>query len=345
MDKSKLIEKVTYTASLVSKRQDIDDKVDLLSSITASDRDLTDQDIQTINSIQGFLEDYLTSKETMRSFTPESLTLQIEQHLNGSTSNKSTTLLLSVIGVSILVAMLTLLLPSGASIQQKVQLAGATAFSLITIGAALMFLNALASFKSQLRNAFLIICAGVTILGLSLLEQPFLEFFALRQYPIVSILYPLPILLGAILFYIGIKKYVQTLGINNFWTSVWPILIGAGGLSLIAILPPHLITNESETVHDFAVIIWACMLTLPIISAIILKMSEKKLPDLYRSPIHALFLSMFPIITVILYQLIIRFVAGPYMQGAVAYTLFALVFVMGLSLLWAGYTFNKVSRY
>ncbi|HSE29059.1 MAG TPA: hypothetical protein VLA77_00535 [Candidatus Saccharimonadales bacterium] len=345
MDNQKLVEKVTYTASLVSNRQDIYDKVDTLSEITARGRQLTGQDIQTISSIQDFLEDYLTTKETMRSFTRESLNLQIEQHMAGDTSQKSKNLLLVIVSLSVLAALLSTLLPNSATFEQRIQLAGATAFSLITVGAAIMFLNALASFKSQLRNAFLVICAGVTLLGLSLLEQPFMEFFELRQYPIVSILYALPILLAAMLFYIGIKKYVQTIGINNFWTSVWPILIGGSILSLAAVFSPHLTTTESEAVHDFAAVIWGFMLTFPIVSAIILKMSEKRLPDLYRSPIRTLYLSMFPIIAVVLYQFVVRIIAGPYMQGIVAYVLFSMVFLMGLTILWAGYTFNKVSRY
>jgi hypothetical protein len=344
-DDKKLVEQIVYTASLATKPSEIDNILDSLRTITAKDASPTPEEKQTLLNIQIQLEDYLVNKERFRQFTQESLKLQIQQHVSGDTSQRSKKLATIIVVASFVVAFFVFLIPGLADIQQRVQASATTAFSLITIGSGIMFFNALPAFQSKLKPAFIFICGGCTLLGLSLLEQPFLEIFSLRQYPIVSIIYPLPILLGAILFYVGIKKYGQIIGVNNFWTTHWPVLMLGLIFALTSIFAPHLPSNEPELIHKLAAIIWAVMLPLPVAAAVILKYTQALLPELYKIPIKALFLSMFPIIIVISYQLILRIVAGPFMQGLVAYVLFSLVIIMGLLLLRAGYIFNKVSRY
>lgn len=344
MDSQKLLERTTYTASLVSNRQDIDQQLDVLNQVTSKDTP-TKADAERIIAVQGQLEDYLVTKERMRYFTRNSLKLQIEQHLLGNSTKKSKLLLFAIITTSVIVAIISALIPMLESTQHRVQVAGATACGLITVGSGIMFINALSSFRSELRKAFVVICTAVTLLGLSLLEQPFIEIFELRNYPVVSIIYPIPLLLSAILFYLGIKKYVQIVGLNNFWTSLRPVVALAIVTSVVAILIPHHPTNEIEFVHDLVAIIWSVMIAMPIISAIMLKMAEKKLPDLYRNPVHHLFLAMIPIAAVIGVRLILRILEGPVLEGTAAYILFSLLIIMGTGLLWAGYSFNKVSRY
>lgn len=296
-------------------------------------------------ALQQQLEAYLVNDEKIRSFTAESLRVQIEQHVQGRTDTKSFARLCIVLCVAFGTAIAAATLLSLGSIEQRIQVGGATTFSLVTVGAAWLFLTALPAFKSELRKAFLVICAGVTLLGLSLLGQPIMEVYGLRQYPVVSLLYPLPILIAAILFHTGNAMYVRLIGVKNFWTSAWPVVISGVVLSAITWFLPHAPAKESELIYDTAATMWAWITVMPIASAIILPMALRTLPELYKTSIRYLFIAMFPIIAVCAYQYTVRVVAGPLMAGVVAYALFSLVTLMGLALLVAGYTFNKVSRY
>jgi hypothetical protein len=344
-----LLDQVIYTASLVSHPEEIDAILDplriLTANLTGGEKVLSEQDNDNLRTVQQELEEYLVTREQLRFFTPESLQLQVEQHMRGDSQRKSQKQVAGVVIIAPIVAITAALLPGLANVQQRGLVFGATTFSLVTVGAAWLFLTALSSFRSKLRRAFIVICSGVTVLGLSLLGQPIMEVFNLRHHPIVSLLYSTPILIAAILFHSGDTLYVRLLGIKNFWTTAWPIIIAGIPLTVLTLLAPHLTIQEPPLIYHTTALIWAWMLLTPIASAIILSMAIGKVPELYKPPIRHLFQSMFTIIAVVAYQYIIRVVDGPYMKGPVAYVLFGLVTLMGLALLRAGYTFNKVSRY
>lgn len=345
---SSMVERATYTASLVTHSEEIDSLLDPIRTITSRTTVSKEQDVAdqaTLRRIQNQLEKYLVTKEKLRSFTPDSLQIQIDQHMEGKKNTASLIQLWAIILVAGTLAWIATLLPQNNTVPEQVQAGGATAFSLLTVGAASLFLTALPTFRSALRRCFLLICAGVTLLGLSLLAQPIMEIFHLRQYPLTSVLYSVPILIAAILFHMGDVRYVRLIGVKSYWATARPILIAGLALSIITWLVPHSPTGEPEAIHDFVAVIWAWMLLTPIASAIILRMAIHRLPELYKPPIRWLAYAMYPIIAVVLYQYIIRVVAGPFMEGVVAYVLFSLVIIMGLTLLRAGYSFHKVSRY
>jgi len=344
-----LIERIVYTASLVTHPEEVNALLDPVRLATAHLRDgqgsLSGTDRQKLLATQRQLEEYLITRERLRSFTPETLRIQIEQHMRGDANRKSRLQVVGVVVVAIALAAIAASLPGLSSAQQRGLVFGATAFSLITVGAAWLFLTALSSFKSELRRAFIVICAGVTVLGLSLLGQPIMEVFSLRQYPIVSLLYSVPIFIAAILFHVGDTLYVRLVGVKNIWTSAWPIIIAGLPLTIVTFFVPHLPTREPPFIFHLVALIWLWMLLTPIASAIILRMALRQVPELYKPPVRHLFQAMFPIIAVVAYQYALRIIAGPYMEGLVAYILFGLVTVMGMALLRAGYTFNKISRY
>lgn len=343
MPNKTLIDKVTYTASLASNPAEIDKQLDTLRIITAKDNTApNDTDTAELQKLQGQLENYLVTRERLRFFTPESLRVQIDQYMQGYVNNKSRILLFLVFGAAVLLAAVAASLPLS-GIPQRVQAGGATAFSVVTIGAAWLFLLALPAFRSNLRRAFVIICIGMILLGLSLLEQPIIEILELRE--VSSLLYPLPILLAATLFHIGNVMYVRLVGVTGILTKVWPIVLLCLLASAITFFLPHPPATEPELVYDTAAAIWACILIMPTVSAIILAKAAQKLPELYKIPIIRLFQSMIPIIVVCAYQYVVRVVAGSYMDGVVAYVLFACILIMALGLLRAGYTFNKIIRY
>lgn len=338
-----LVDQVVYTASLASSPTDIDEPLDTLRKITArEDHALSQADVAKLNSLQNELEDYLVTRERLRFFTPESLRVQIDQYMQGYVNGKSRILLLMVVGAAIFLAVGAASLPLS-NIPQRVQAGGATAFSAITVGAAWLFLMALPAFRSRLRQAFVVICTGMILLGLSLLEQPIIEIFELRE--VSSLLYPIPILVAATLFHIGNAMYVRLAGVKTVLTKAWPVVLLCFVASVVTFFLPHPPSVETELTYDLAAAIWVCILIMPVVSAIILAKTAKSLPELYKVPINRLFQAMIPIVVVCAYQYVVRIVAGPYMDGVVAYILFSLILVMALGLLRAGYAFNKIIRY
>lgn len=345
---NEITNQIIYTASLATNKAEIDNYLDTLRGITSRsrpDQELDPEDKKALLNLQTQLENYLLTKEKVRFFTPESLKLQIELHNQGNYFKKSQIQLQIIIAISFSCSLaLATLLPLQTG-QQRGLVAGATACSLLTVGAATLFLTALKAFRSELRWAFLFICAGVTLLGISLLGQPIIEIFNLRQFPMISILFVLPVFIAACLFHTGNAIYARLVGVKNWWSGPMPILLAAPFVIVLIIFIPHFPTGEPEFVHDFVASLWGVMLLTPINSAIILAMALSKVSELYKQPINLLLQSMFPIIAVILYQLIVRLVVGPYLQGVLGYGLFLFVIFMGLGLIRAGYSFNKVSRY
>ncbi|HSW77357.1 MAG TPA: hypothetical protein VLG36_00990 [Candidatus Chromulinivoraceae bacterium] len=343
-----LIDRIIYIASLVTNPAEVDTELDTLRSVTARIDDvsqpLKSQDRSALLRVQEQLEAYLVTREPLRQFTPDSLQLQIEQHMDGGFGRKSRTQLLIVIATATTLAIGASVLPL-ATIADRIMAGGATEFSLLTVGAAWLFWTALPAFKSDLRQAFLLICAGVTLLGISMLEQPILILLNLRHYPITGILFPLPILFGALLFHVGNLTYVHILGIHNRWTTITPLIVGMVIMSLFTLVIPYSATSESVAMHVIAATLWSWILVTPIASMLILPTAIARVPEIYKPSIRLLFQSMFPIAVVILYQYLVWLVGDPYSTGIITYGLFALVVIMGLSLLRAGYAFNKVSRY
>ncbi len=343
------VDKLIYTASLVTNTQEVDPILDSLRALTSRNdynpNQLTAQDSQVIAELQSRLEAYLVNGERLRFFTPESLQLQIEQFMSGSVGNVSRSQLIGVLVVATVLSVgLAVLLPLDGP-ERRGQVGGSVAFSVVNVGAAWLLLMALPAFKSKLRKAFRLICGGVALIGLSLLAHPIVEVFNLRHYPLTSLLLPLPLLAAAIIFYTGNAQYARLVGVKSVWTRPWPVLIGCLILAAVTWIIPHRPVPEPELVFDLAAVMWGCMLLMPLASTFILPRVVKQLPELYKPSARALSYSMWTIIAVIGYQYALRLIAGPYMSGPVAYGLFSLVVVMGVALMRVGYTFSKVSRY
>lgn len=344
---SELYERITYTASLATSPTEIDTILDnfrMVSARISPNQQLNVRDQDTLLDTQRQLEDYLVNREHIRTFTPDSLRLQIEQHMSGEVNQKSRTQLLIVLYAAVGLAAGTALLPVE-SAEQRILVASTTVFSVMTTGAGWLFLTALHAFKSRVRRAFIAISTGVVLLGLSLLGQPIMEIFQLRDHPWVSALYPLSLLVATFFFYGGNALYARLVGVQSRWVTLWPVVVGCAAVSVCTWFLPHPYSHEPELIHDVASVIWGCMLVMSAASAVALYMSARILPELYKHPVRLWFYAMFPILAVVGYRYVLRTVTGPLLEGTAAYVLFIIVIAMSVSILRAGYAFNKVSRY
>jgi len=347
---AELVDRIVYTASLASNFQDIDAILEPLREVTAVfdiSKPLPAEAEQRLLGVQRQLENYLVTEERLRQFTPESLALQIDQHMQGNTEKRAVPQLRAVIIASTVVAIIAGALPMLDDAPQRGRVGSGVLFSAFTVGAAWLFLNALPAFTSELRRAFKIICLGVTLLGLSLIEQPLFHALGIEGRPMVNLLYPMPIIVASILFHAGNLAYVRLVGVRSVWATMRPAILAALVLSVISWFMPHPNVHGSELLHDVTSVIWAWIVVMPIGSAIALPMAVRMVPELYKPPIRALAQAMLPTIAVTGYLFVLNVMAGSYanVDSLYVYILFGFVVCMSMFLLRAGYIFNKVSKY
>lgn len=354
-DGTRLIDRIVYIASLATNRTEIDPYLDVLRSITARSKleeiQLSEANKNALNGLESQLKNYLVSREKVRLFTAESLDLQIEQHINGHGTERSLNRLAAVfLGGALIAALLAALLVPLDSLDERLQLASAASVGVLGIGAASLFLNALSAFRSQLRQAFILICIGVGVLGLGFAYLAANEVFGLVPKSVSDILDTLPFMIMAVMMTWGIQTYARLMDVTSRLLSRKLTLI-------LGVLAPAILfglsllgsNSESETtpVADaISTLMLAWMLLFVVISIFVLPRIIKQAADLYRPPIRALRLAIFSTFLVIITSGLAELGIGNLgLTGTYRTFVYILVMVMGGLYLYAGYTFNRVSRY
>lgn len=341
------IEKVLYTASLASDPTAIDAMMDPIRLITARinpTAKLSRQDTQTIENIQSQLETYLTTKEKLRVFTAESLKIQIDQHMQGTGAySRSRWQLAIVLLVTTIISYGVTLLPNAPTTPfLLVRLIGFSVVAALHVGAAWLFLSALSSFKSNLRKAFIVLCSGITLLGLTLLEQPIIELLGIRDVPFIGIFISAPLVVSAAVFYSGVYLFGRSVGVQG---SKWPILGAAAAIAIFSFFMPHLAVNEPELAFDIAGTLQGCIVIFPLLSFFIMRRVVRQLSEVYKPPARALQQALLVIVLATTYVYALRITAGANFSGIPAVIALTLLILEGVFLVRAGFTFNKVSRY
>jgi hypothetical protein len=103
----------------------------------------------------------------------------------------------------------------------KPSLVTAAIMAWLYIGTAILFLMGLDIFKEKLRQAYRLICAGLVLLGIGLVQLPLLV--ATGHFDSAWIEYgglSLPALVAWILIYAGVRSFAKAVGDTSAWTSV-----------------------------------------------------------------------------------------------------------------------------
>ena len=353
MEAEKFLDRVIYTASLATDSQQIDSIMDDVRIITASRGDksnpLTYSDQQALADIQHKLEDHLVTQEKVRFFTRESLALQIEQHMQGSTRRERFALRSLVITIlaALFAAVTTLLLPGvPGDISQHIQLAGSIAFAIIHLGAAWLFMSALSAFKTKLRHAFIFISFGILVLSVGLVLQPMVEIFDWRRFSLITIIMSAPTLIAGALTYVGVRKYTLLVGAPSRWTSLWSF--GAVAFTVVVATPflPYIASyNPSPIIHHTAAIIQALAGICALFAFANMLQVGRRVADLYKPAARAYVLALGVSLGVSLYMYGVRVITGVLLSGIISQVAALLLVILGISLIYAAYKFNKVSRY
>lgn len=306
-----MLDAVMFVATLVSKSNEIDTQLDRVRSITAkhSTDQLTKEDDRVLHEVYDYLENYLIKKESLRSFTRDSIRQRLYDYL-GNKKNSNLLAPLSIVwSIAIAGALAAFVIP-GASLSDVVKqtLAITIFFATINLGAVWMFWTGLKNFKDEIRKAYLPICLGFALSGITLLQIPVVVWMGEDRsiwFQYIASGSILPIAEG--LLYIGMRRFAKIGGINSRLLSAKLVI----GLCIGFVLLVNIIPRPESGVPD-----WTMALSLTIlatgavitaVTATITALVRRSLSSSYKRPlawfIIYLLISTFSCIQYILLQL------------------------------------------
>lgn len=342
-----LVDIVIYLASLVSDPRAIDPHLDTVRIITAqagSSGSLSAEQQQELKGVKQKIEQYLLTQDPVRVFTAESLQLQLDNYTSGGNAKRAMwqlgrSALAAIIGTALVVLLLEFFGPG-----VKAQIVGTAFFALLHISAAYLFVSVLKAFTTKFRIAFRWICAGIVILGLSLVAQPIIELIGLRGTAIGSLLGFVPPLIAGVIMLIGASLYAKLSGLA-VKKAILILLLAVAMLGTISILLPHAPSKLPDGLYSLVISIQASSVAISIASTVLLHKTSGRLSELYSMPTHTLGFAMGTAAAVSLYTYIFRIVWGGLTAGPATFVIVCFVSLMGLAFLYSGYVFNKASRY
>ncbi|HET8670525.1 MAG TPA: hypothetical protein VFM05_07850 [Candidatus Saccharimonadales bacterium] len=287
-----IIDVITYSASLASDPRAIDQHLDSLRAITsrtAGHAALDGRDMQVLQATYNDIETYLVEHEPLRAFTRESLREQLYNHFQNKKQKKRIWRQLGAIWLcTIGFPVLPFLVPGSGASEAKVAFAMAFAFAALYIGAAWLFWSALDKFKSNLRDAYKLICLGTILLGLTLLQLPILMLIGKVDSPWLD--YggtTTTIALALLPIYLGLNRFCRLLDIKSRFLS-WKLLLAVTVLAAVAsVVMPHVaVPDKPEWLLDYSLVSMMAGTVLTVFSSYLVILLRRQLTDLYRKPLY-----------------------------------------------------------
>ena len=340
-----LLDAVTFIATLVSKPSDIDQQLDRVRSITAqrSAHELTQEDEAVLGEVYVYVEDYLVNKESLRSFTRESIREKLGNQLQDRPQLRKSHPVAGTVLVALGSGALAMMIPEAIMpMTVKVTLAMTLFLAILHLGAVGMFWSGLRNFKDEIRQAYLPICIGIGLVGVTLLQIPVAVWFGEDdstwfRYIASSITIPIA---GA-LFYAGMRRFARIGGIKSRLLSaktVTALCILLAGVVILLPRPSDL--PLSVIAPSFAILTIGA--TLSVVTATIAAKVRRSLSAAYKQPIAwfmaMLLVSAFSCVQFILLQMFAT-VDQPYNPSGLA---IIPLFVSGFVIVKAGASFRKI---
>ena len=149
-------------------------------------------------------------------------------------------------------------------------------------GASALFLWGLKGFKQELRVAYILICLGIVMFGLSYLQTPILTYLDQGDgFWVRSGIVAVPFVAPIVLFYVGVKRFARLFGLKDMWTSGWfAIVLSAAVTAGTAVLAFVAGPGDQQLIMTLVFIAWVSMI-LVIVDVMILKIRASAGP-LYK---------------------------------------------------------------
>jgi len=221
-------------------------------------------------------------------------------------------------------------------------LANSVLYTLLHIGAAVLFLSGIGAYKAALRSAYIKIAIGIVLVGGGLAQVVFLNIFDLIQTPWVQdggVM--LPFVIAGLAIYFGTRSMAALIGVRSILRNLWfvtPVLLIC--VIVTSLLPhtpsslPELVFDISNTISAWDVVLYAASLGL------VLKMR------MHSGAHYANAISWFAIGLVGSVIITLCVLVGTLLSGAAPAGLFidSIVTIGGLLYLKAGYSFARTKE-
>jgi len=132
-------------------------------------------------------------------------------------------------------------------------LASSVLYTLLHVGAAVLFLSGISAYKAALRSAYIKIAFGIVLVGGGLAQVVFLNIFGLIQTPWVQyggIM--LPFVVAGLAIYFGTRSMAALMGVQSILRNVWFIASLLVACVTVVSLLPHGPSSLPELVFDIS---------------------------------------------------------------------------------------------
>lgn len=342
----KAIELVIYLASLVSEIRAIDTMLDPMREITAKmgpDKTVSPTDQKVLEQVCQQLQNYLTTQEKLRSFTPEQLQERITDFTHGTQHRSMRRTLKIAAAITVPMVLATILLPLPLSVESRGLTASSIFFMMVHLTAAWFFIAALRTFAPTLRQAYLLIASGVVILGLTQIVQPVVSVLGLQSTPYNTLFSVLPLIPAYILMYEGARRFAKLLHRESRWLQPLAITLALLVLVPLGLLLPHGSSPASGFLLDSIFMLQIINITVVVALTALLARIHGSLTSLYARPVRLLLAFAVVSIGIGVYMLIVNALTGGIPSQFMLIPLIIAIVVNGFILLRAGYDFDRAS--
>lgn len=344
-----ILETVTYLASLVSNPHDIEEEIDQVRTVTSHLSDgkpLSPKDKKALAQVEDQLRNYLLRKDSLRSFTRESLDRKVNEHFaNTEQPVKHLRVIFGAFWILALIAgVLPFAIPNGFDMSIRGQLAALLFLNVMHVGTAWFFLTALSGFKPELRPAYIYICIGTIIVGLSQIQLPVVAIWRLSGWPWFHYGgFMVPFAVATALMYAGLRVYARVAGVRVLTSAPGFVGIAAIVAAATAIIP-HSSQVASEPFFRLSLVALTLNALFAGSGAILAYRIAGRVGQIYGRALAMLFWTLLFATAGSLEYASVIFVLGQ-LAGAQE-ALAALPFIISeLLMLQSGYLFKKTSLY
>lgn len=249
-DTTARIDRITYLASLVSNKNEIDQYLDKLRLITStSGSAASGEDSATLANLERDLRNYLITMEPLRAFTAESL----ERQLYGRSQAGRLIRVLrwemaGIVGAAALATVVVALFTKG-NADTQTEIAGTAFICLLYFGGAYLFLSCLKRFSAALQAVYRLFTLGFVIgastvianLVTTLLYTGEPSYWRAWWYPTMGFA------LSCLLFYFASRRLALLQAVKS-WALNFPLVLGGVAVvtGLAALLPQGRTLSEID---------------------------------------------------------------------------------------------------
>lgn len=240
----KLIENITYLASLVSSKETVDTDLDTLRVITAKyqpGESFLPEEMSSLRILQDKLEYHLIHEDPVRAFTKESLAQKVSQHFAGDLHfyQRPMWSLILIIVTAMFLACLPFVISNNFSADIKLQLAMSLFFFGTHCGNIWFFMAARRSFRKELRVAFTFLAVGVLLVGIVGAQLTLLNLFGFTSSPWTKyggFLFLFPLSYAPL--FIGVYLFAKQLAVSSWTMSLRALGVVCVVVALLGTLIP-----------------------------------------------------------------------------------------------------------